>query len=43
MTAARCVAYLREFRERLDRFGGNRAVRDFREQAAAFGLWAEAA
>jgi hypothetical protein len=37
------VAYLREFRERLDRFDGNRAVRDVREQAAGFRLWAEAA
>src|ERR1022692_3816114 len=38
LTSARCVAYLREFRERLDRFGCNRAVRDFREQAAGFRL-----
>ena len=29
LTSARCVAYLREFRERLDRFDGNPAVRDF--------------
>ena len=43
LTSARCVAYLREFRQRLDRFDRNRAVRDFREQAAGFSLWAEAA
>ena len=43
LTSARCVAYLREFRQRLDRFGDQPAVRDFRDQAAQFTLWAKAA
>ena len=43
LTSARCVAYVREFRQRLDRFGDQPAVRDFREQAAAHALWAKAA
>jgi hypothetical protein len=34
---------MREFRQRLARFDGNRAVRDFQDQAAAFTLWAKAA
>lgn len=43
VTSARCVAYVREFRDRLDRFDGNPAVRDFTEQAAAHALWIKAA
>ena len=43
MTSARCVAYVREFRHRLDRFDGNPAVRDFTEQAAEHALWIKAA
>jgi hypothetical protein len=31
------------FRQRIDRFGDQSAVRDFREQAALFPLWAKAA
>jgi hypothetical protein len=42
LTSARCVACTREFRRRLDRFGGQPAVRDFRDQAARFTLWAKA-
>jgi hypothetical protein len=43
LTSARCVAYVREFRERLGRFGGNPAVCDFTEQAAGQTLWVKAA
>ena len=43
VTSARCVAYVREFRHRLDRFDGNPAVRDFAEQAAEHALWIKAA
>jgi predicted nucleic acid-binding protein len=43
LTSARCVAYVREFRQRLDRFGDNPAVRDFTEQAAGHALWIKAA
>lgn len=43
VTSARCVAYVREFRHRLDRFDGNPAVRDFTEQAAEHALWIKAA
>jgi hypothetical protein len=43
LTSARCVAYVREFRQRLYRFDGNPAVRDFREQAAGHTLWIKAA
>jgi hypothetical protein len=43
LTSARCVAYVREFRQRLDRFGDNPAVRDFTEQAAGYVLWVKAA
>lgn len=43
LSSARCVAYLREFRQRLDRFDGNHAARDFHERAAVFTLWAKAA
>jgi hypothetical protein len=43
LTSARCAAYMREFRQRLERFDGNPAVRDFQDQAAAFTLWAKAA
>ena len=41
--SARCVAYVAEFRQRLDRFGDLPAVRDFRDQAAQFALWTKAA
>jgi len=43
VTSARCVAYVREFRHRLSRFGRNSAVRDFTEQAAGHALWVKAA
>jgi hypothetical protein len=43
LTSARCVTYVREFRQRLDRFGDNPAVRDFTEQAAGHALWIKAA
>jgi|GEM_PF-880594 len=43
LTSARCVAYVREFRQRLDRFGSNPAIRDFTEQAAGHTLWIKAA
>ncbi len=42
LTSARCVAYVREFRRRLDRFGDHPAVREFREQATSYTLWAKA-
>ena len=42
LTSARCVSYVREFRSRLDRFGGHATVRDFREQATSSTLWAKA-
>jgi hypothetical protein len=42
LTSARCVTYVREFHRRLDRFGGNAAVRDFREEAGGYSLWAKA-
>lgn len=43
LSSARCVAYVREFGQRLDRFGDLPAVRDFRDQAAQFALWTKAA
>lgn len=43
LTSARCVTYVREFRQRLDRFGEAAAVRDFAEQAAGHSLWVKAA
>ena len=43
LTSARCVTYVREFRQRLYRFDGNPAVRDFAEQAAGHALWMKAA
>jgi transcriptional regulator with XRE-family HTH domain len=43
LTSARCVSYVREFRQRLARFHGNPAVRDFSEQAAEHALWVKAA
>ena len=43
LSSARCVAYVREFRQRLDRFGELPAIRDFRDQAAQFALWTKAA
>ncbi len=43
LSSARCVAYVRDFRQRLDRFGDLPAVRDFRDQAAQFALWTKAA
>ncbi|MDQ2877105.1 MAG: XRE family transcriptional regulator [Actinomycetota bacterium] len=43
LTSARCVTYVREFRQRLDRFGDHPAVRDFTEQAAGHALWVSAA
>ena len=43
LTSARCVSYVREFRQRLARFHGNPAVRDFTEQAAEHALWVKAA
>jgi len=42
LTSARCVAYVRAFRRRLDRFGGHPVVRDFVDQAASYMLWAKA-
>lgn len=43
LTSARCVTYVREFRQRLERFGDNAAIRDFTEQAASHPLWVKAA
>jgi hypothetical protein len=43
LTSARCVAYVREFRDRLGRFDGNPAIRDFTEQATGHALWVKAA
>ena len=43
LTSARCVAYVQEFRQRLDRFGDQPAVREFRDHAAEFALWTKAA
>jgi hypothetical protein len=43
LTSARCVAYVREFRHRLDRFGDLASIRDFKEQAADHALWIKAA
>ena len=43
LTSARCVVYVREFRQRLDRLGDTPAVCDFTEQAAAHALWLKAA
>lgn len=43
LTSARCVTYVREFRQRLDRFGGDPMVRDFAEQADGHTLWIKAA
>jgi transcriptional regulator with XRE-family HTH domain len=43
LTSARCVVYIREFRQRLDGFGDYPAVRDFTEQAAGHALWVKAA
>ena len=43
LTSTRCVTYVREFRQRLDRFGDAAAVRDFTEQAAGHALWVKAA
>jgi hypothetical protein len=39
ITSERCASYAREFRQRLHRFPGNAAVRDFLEQARDFTLW----
>ncbi len=39
LRSARCVRYLRDFRERLAAAGDNAAVRDFQEQAQASRLW----
>jgi tetratricopeptide (TPR) repeat protein len=39
LKSARCAAYVEEFRERLDRVGNSRAVRDFGERAARTRLW----
>lgn len=41
--SARCVNYLREFRERLAMAGNNRQAAEFREQAASSRLWRIAA
>jgi transcriptional regulator with XRE-family HTH domain len=43
LTSARCVTYLAQFRQRLDRAGDTVAVREFREQARPFTLWAKTA
>src|SRR5258708_23550957 len=43
LTSARCVAYVREFRQRLDRFGDDPAVLDFTGPAAGQPLWVRAA
>jgi hypothetical protein len=37
--SARCVGYLREFRERLAAVGNSRSVTEFEEQAARSRLW----
>jgi hypothetical protein len=39
LRSARCIRYLRDFRERLSRASGNMVVRDFQEQARASRLW----
>lgn len=39
LKSARCVAYLGEFRTRLDRFNGNATVVDFLDQARSHRLW----
>jgi hypothetical protein len=39
LRSARCIRYLRDFRERLTRADGNMVVRDFQEQARASRLW----
>jgi transcriptional regulator with XRE-family HTH domain len=43
LTSARCVTYLIQFRQRLDRAGDTAAVREFREQARPLTLWAKTA
>ncbi|HEY7143563.1 MAG TPA: helix-turn-helix domain-containing protein [Streptosporangiaceae bacterium] len=43
VTSARCVAYVRDFRRRLHRFGDLAVVRDFTEHAAGHALWIKAA
>jgi transcriptional regulator with XRE-family HTH domain len=43
LSSSRAVAYVREFRQRLDRFGDQPDIREFRDQAAAFRLWIKAA
>jgi len=43
LTSARSGIYVHEFRQRLERFAGSQAVRDFQEQAAEYRLWTHAA
>ncbi|MGR7001265.1 hypothetical protein ACU686_29730 [Yinghuangia aomiensis] len=43
LKSARCVAYLGEFRARLDRFDGNAAVTEFLDQAQTHRLWQRSA
>jgi tetratricopeptide (TPR) repeat protein len=43
LTSTRCVAYVREFRQRLARFEGDPVVSAFTEQAASHPLWVKAA
>jgi hypothetical protein len=43
LTSARCLAYVREFRDRLTPFGDTTAIRDFTEKAAGHTLWVKAA
>jgi hypothetical protein len=39
LRSARCVSYLREFRQRLTDIGRTSAVTDFHEQASASRMW----
>jgi hypothetical protein len=43
LTSARCVTYVRDFRQRLNKFGDTADVHDFTEQAAGHALWIKAA
>lgn len=39
LKSARCGAYVKEFRQRLDKLDDNATARDFKEQAAEIALW----
>lgn len=39
LKSARCGAYVKEFRQRLDKLGDNATARDFKERAAGISLW----